>query len=569
MLRGFILKLFIFAAVLLAPFNAHAVMVNSYQYATAGGGGCSNDRTPTILGSIAADAVADWDITICNSYDGTDNKWKNLEASPADSAAQTDYDLTFGETTSTSTDDPAVSGSPGSRAAYLGFDGGDFLRQIAANTTFEKDMFKSGTQDWTIVMAVRVTGSSNGNFISTQDTADTNYGGGVTYPQGSGDGVWGVFQGNNSVQLNARSTEGGFQADFDAFIAIAHNDTANTVTYTINGTEFATVSYTENTATNDPAGRFQIGGNDSASVDRYLKTGTRIYAISLFNDDLTTTEVGDVYTEYKARHNRAYGRYTYADLEASVSSIGLVACWDAGLPASSENGIGQVWKNLVASPADSSSASAYDLDAVNTVPWLNLPDPKWSPGASDRFTTTAAATAFVKNLHKTTSGQDFWFLAAINSSGGMSNNTYLMSNTTAAGTAGADGVMVGVNSAEDIVFKQNGTVAAATDATDSSANLINQDWLIIVSYDHTANQWKVWTNSTTARNVSQTFATSIVDAVGKLTIGAESDGGGATSSAVDWRTACMGNIVMDNTKAASIFAYFDDTWRDGAFDFTP
>ena len=50
---------------------------------------------------------------------------------------------------------------------------------------------------------------------------------------------------------------------------------------------------------------------------------------------------------------------------AGIPQNGLVALWDAGLVAS-HPGAGTTWTNLVAAPADGSSASAYNLTSTGT-----------------------------------------------------------------------------------------------------------------------------------------------------------------------------------------------------------
>lgn len=255
------------------------------------------------LKGVIASCVFDLDATKSASYSGTGQIWKNIVPVPADGAAQSAYDFTFGLTDSISTDDAAFTGSAGSASAYFSLDGGDVFR-IPAMTTFLKNLQKTtGGSDWWWAMAFRY--ASNGNaqtFLSTRLSASTV-------------GISLQISAANQVQLGMRGDTANATTSSSALTALSTNtdylligsfSAGQSFRWWLNSSTKTAISFVPNTCTTDASGLSTIGGSAATSPGTQMGSGTRIYAVSMGNAYIDNAEAAKIIAAYNARHGRSY-----------------------------------------------------------------------------------------------------------------------------------------------------------------------------------------------------------------------------------------------------------------------
>ena len=196
----------------------------------------------------------------------------------------------------------------------------------------------------------------------------------------------------------------------------------------------------------------------------------------------------------------------FLDSEISSTVIDL----DATL-IESYSGSGD-FKNLSV-PADGEDKPSYDFD-VNGASFVGS-----AGDAAAYFTGTGSQsfdlksgsnTDFLKNLHKTTGGSDFWFAMTFHKTDTTwQGNTYLF-NTFDGGVAGNGfGLRQVTNETVQIRQDKNPNVAIVSTPAFSPAS---GDHILIVSHSHSTNTTRYWANSRTKTEATHTFKTSIVDA---------------------------------------------------------
>lgn len=266
-------------------------------YGSGGGGGDGS------LSDVIASAVMDLDATISASYSGSGQTWANLCTAPADGAAQTDYDVYRGASSSATTDDPTFNGSAGDPAAYWSVDGGDFFDLIGSNTTFLNNLHKTtGGQDFWAAICLRFGSITNNQSLwATQD-------------QNAGIGVRGQKLSNAASNRPYHLQNGGSASDAtatsfamnststDYCFIVSHSHSGNNTRIWLNNTTAQSISHTYNTTTASASRKLRIGGNGSTN----LNSGGRIYAYSMGNAYLDNTGAADIFSEYNTRHSRTY-----------------------------------------------------------------------------------------------------------------------------------------------------------------------------------------------------------------------------------------------------------------------
>jgi len=287
----------------------------------------------------------------------------------------------------------------------------------------------------------------------------------------------------------------------------------------------------------------------------FLLSGSKIYSVAGGNDFIDTTEADKIFARMRARHLRTYAVTAPALLGDTVSST--VFQVDANIIASVADGnaTSPNWLNAEASPADSSGQTAYDFTNTGALPFDSMApkSSRYNPAAGDYFVLTGAATTFNKDLQKTTGGADFWVACAFNSDGNWASNAFIATTNSAA--APDHGIYIKGDSSETIDLQAVGAASQVT-ASDALTTFTSGDFLIVLTYSHSNNNWRVASNSNTFSDVAHTFPTSTNDAVGKLAIGAESDGGNANAD-VDWYGCSMGNAYISDTELAQITTYYE------------
>lgn len=145
------------------------ILINPFVYGGGGGGGGSITTANLVLSLDAGSTV---------SYSGSGQVWNNTVTSPADSAAQTDYNFDLGSGTGSSASDPTFTGTAGDGAAYWAFAGSEYfgLSLGATSTTFLKGLHKTGAK-FTLEAWVYHPGTTGGNINPVFSSGASDQGG--------------------------------------------------------------------------------------------------------------------------------------------------------------------------------------------------------------------------------------------------------------------------------------------------------------------------------------------------------------------------------------------------------
>lgn len=230
-------------------------------------------------------------------------------------------------------------------------------------------------------------------------------------------------------------------------------------------------------------------------------------------------------------------------------SINIIAEWDATV-SDSYSGSGSTWTNLT------SEGSTYDLTINGATFTGSAGDAAayFSLDGSDNFTLSGALTTFIKNIHKTTGGEDFWFALAHHQVSGATNQG-LFSTQSGAATAGNSTYYRASEVVRNTPPNTNFT-AVASDAT---------NYVMLISHSHSTNQTTVWLGTTTGETLSQTFTTSTDDGTA-FEIASYAGGTSYMNSGTRIYAASLGNTFLNDTQAAAIFSCYE---TDHARDYTP
>jgi len=293
---------FITIIICLSSINAHAVFRIHPKINDA-----FSVPTCVPLGDVLSSTAADLDATCINSYSGTGQTWANIETTPADSAAQTDYDFTLGAGTGISADDPTFSGTAGDSAAFFSLDGDDFFEDVdITGTSLSLSGMTSGTDTGPVWVAVAFK-------LGAVDTNIAFWGG------NTGDaGMLRVLM-NNTENMRFFQ-DGGVSGDFNA--VIIPNDTfdASTdflviITYdttsagserrwvnTTTGSDWD-ITYAPKTNTIEQSSNFNIGAGGRVFE---LPNNSKIYGFYSGNTILSDANAATIFTHLEARHDRDY-----------------------------------------------------------------------------------------------------------------------------------------------------------------------------------------------------------------------------------------------------------------------
>lgn len=268
--------------------------------------GCSTeDEVSPYLDGVLASTVLDLDATIAASYSGSGQVWANLIVSPADGAAQTDYDMYLGAGSGSSTDDPTFTGSADDPAAYFAMDGGDhFSLKSGVNTNFLKNLHKTtGGTDWWMAATVKSVNFTNANILFATQSGTTGIG--LRAQFNINEGLTHVQRGGTA---NATATSTIATGTNNETIAIvSHSHAANTTRFWISragatGTA-EEIAHTYNTTTSDPSAVFALSLFASGFQ---LENGVRVYGFAMGNEYLDNTKAAAIITHLETRHGRDY-----------------------------------------------------------------------------------------------------------------------------------------------------------------------------------------------------------------------------------------------------------------------
>jgi len=249
------------------------------------------------LSDVVASTVFDLDATQSASYGGSGQTWANLATAPADSSAQTDYDVFLGNTSSPSSDDPTFTGSAGSAAAYWLLDGGDSFRKQTANTTFLKNLHKTtGGQDFWALMACQIPAASGQAFWGNHTSTTAGI-----HSETTATKIRLIQRGTSDVLVTSATS---YVASTNSIFIVSHSHSTNQTRIWVNSRTADVLAHTFNTTTTDPSRDLQICdiGNGAASMNNL----SRVYTFAMGNEYLDNTNAGLLFDALNTRHSRTY-----------------------------------------------------------------------------------------------------------------------------------------------------------------------------------------------------------------------------------------------------------------------
>lgn len=221
-------------------------------------------------------------------------------------------------------------------------------------------------------------------------------------------------------------------------------------------------------------------------------------------------------------------------------------------------GVGGVWANLVAEPADGVAQTEYDFSRGNgstaaTYPtFVGTPgdaDAYWQFDGGDYFQLHGTQTAFLKNIHKRAEdGQDFWLAIAWRTPPGFAEYDGLFSTQS---SGSAPGVILYRDYTGFMVSGQRGDSTISTTMNTAQELLGSTDYVVIISHSHSMNQTRMWVNSPTASVRVQTYAAGSSDSNGPAQIGARG-GEGRLVNQTRIYGVYLGNAYLDDAGAGAI-----------------
>ncbi len=223
---------------------------------------------------------------------------------------------------------------------------------------------------------------------------------------------------------------------------------------------------------------------------------------------------------------------------------------DATIAASYSGG--QLWKNIIANPADGVAQSAYDFNSgANNTPTTDDPTFTGAIGSAnayfsfdggDYFTLSGTITSFLNSLHK---GTSHTLIMCINSLFSTSGDMGLFATTD---TYNSSNVGLSYRHGFSFLFyKQSVTTSSATASRGSISPVDARDRIIVLSYNSSANTVTSWVNSSTGTSTAMTFIATALDVVGvKPSIGAVGAASKLPSGSKIYSCAMLNSVVTDS-----------------------
>lgn len=283
-------------------------MLNKLGRGLSSGCRATNNAEAGYLDDVISSACCDLDATIADSFT-SGQTWANLIASPADSAAQADYDFHLGANNTATTDDPTFTGTAGNAAAYFSHDGGDYFTAktfSAAPTLY--NMHKSGTsgQQWWVAIAGRFIGTNNKSWWgSSWLSGDIGF---YWYSRPLNHSLYRGQSGSLDLAVSYGGAELDFTSGDDVLLIVSADTTAttnnirawsNSTTPVIDSFNFGNNNETANNI-------FRIGATDSGSPTSFIANTSRVYHFSAGNEFLTDAKAADIFDHLETRHSRTY-----------------------------------------------------------------------------------------------------------------------------------------------------------------------------------------------------------------------------------------------------------------------
>lgn len=261
-------------------------------------------------------------------------------------------------------------------------------------------------------------------------------------------------------------------------------------------------------------------------------------------------------------------------LDGVISSV--VFDLDATIAASYDDGVDdQKWFNLIDSPADGAAKSAYHW-YLGAGSGSSTDDPThngivgddaayWSFDGGDFFSlVTGLNTDFLKDLHKTTGGEDFWIAYAFNKIDvSWSNQSFF---ATATSNTDGPGIYSRGDGSERIDLWQVDDADTLISSNSAVASPKNGDQLVVLSHSHSTGKTRFWFNTTTVDEKNHVFDTSTGNPDNAAIISGWTGGAAKFNSETRLYHISMGNEYLDDTKAADIIGHIETRHNR---DYTP
>lgn len=249
---------------------------------------------------------------------------------------------------------------------------------------------------------------------------------------------------------------------------------------------------------------------------------------------------------------------------------------DATIAASYDDGVdSQKWFNLIASPADGESQSAYDFYRGNDNS-SSTDDPThngtvgndaayWTLDGGDLFSLVSGAnTTLLGDLHKTTGGKDFWIAIAWHQVDNSWPGAVMFTNRGHNGNAQKGIEFSLINNQQKVQLVHRGTSFTSLISDQLSAGEAAGDHITLISHSHSGDESRLWLNST-LKTAAHTFsATTAASAL--ATIGAYSGGASGMSTETRLYSVAIGNEYLSAEGAANIIAHLETRHNR---DYTP
>lgn len=187
-------------------------------------------------------------------------------------------------------------------------------------------------------------------------------------------------------------------------------------------------------------------------------------------------------------------------------------------------GSGQVWNNLIATPADGSAQSAYNFNLGATasastddptfVGTAGAPSAYFGLDGGDYFELSTGNTTFTKSLHKTTDFRPFTMIVCFRAADGVTSRVIMGNTAKSASTA--HGIRLNIDSGENTrLFQGDGTVAKASP---NGYNVpVGADVFLAAAFDGAVS--RSWGNSAVASEAAYTYNADSTDAPNPFNIG--------------------------------------------------
>lgn len=252
----------------------------------AGGGGAS------YLDSVVASVCCDLD----GAFYTSGQTWENQIESPADGAAQTDYDFYLGADGSASTDDPTFD------TDKFTFDGGDHFQIVSGNTPLLDDWHHNASgSDWWIAMAFQLNSVTGQQFLFA-----TNYGAVAAdgaHIRANGTDVRLVLNDDGTID-NQVIESAALSTGTDYLLIVSADKSTGSVRSWLNTTTASSHTYTFQTAGSASHAAARIG-KDTNNTNP-IANGGIAYHFSAGNEYLDNTKAAAIFAHLEARHGRDY-----------------------------------------------------------------------------------------------------------------------------------------------------------------------------------------------------------------------------------------------------------------------